>query len=45
MDLKVVLATVDEGFSFRRFKASGRGRVGSITRQNSHITVAVAAAA
>jgi len=29
----------NEGSSFRRFKAKARGRVGRITRRNTHITV------
>lgn len=29
----------DEGPSYRRFKAKARGRVGRITRRNTHITV------
>ena len=41
MDLKVVHATADGGFTFKRFHARGRGRGAAIQRQNTHITVAV----
>jgi large subunit ribosomal protein L22 len=41
MDLKVVHATANSGFTFKRFHARGRGRGAAIQRQNTHITVAV----
>ncbi len=42
MDLTVVHCSVDEGPTYSRWQARGRGRVGAINRRNSHITVAVA---
>lgn len=41
MDLRVVRSAVDEAFTFRRWRARGRGRVGAIEKRNSHITVTV----
>ena len=41
MDLKVVHATADEAFTFKRWHARGRGRGAVIRRRNTHITVAV----
>ncbi len=38
-DLWIKEIYADEGPSFRRFKAKARGRVGRITRRNTHITV------
>ena len=38
-DLWIKEIFADEGPSFRRFKAKARGRVGRITRRNTHITV------
>jgi large subunit ribosomal protein L22 len=38
-DLWIKEIYADEGASFRRFKAKARGRVGRITRRNTHITV------
>ncbi|TVR42356.1 MAG: 50S ribosomal protein L22 [Planctomycetota bacterium] len=42
MDLKVVHAVANEGFTLKRFHARGRGRGAAILRRNTHITVAVA---
>ena len=41
MDLKVVHAVANSGFTLKRFHARGRGRGAAIQRQNTHITVAV----
>ena len=38
-DLWIKEIYADGAPSFRRFKAKARGRVGRITRQNTHITV------
>jgi len=38
-DLWIKEIYADEGPSYRRFKAKARGRVGRITRRNTHITV------
>jgi len=39
--LKVVGATVDGGPVIKRFRARARGRVGSVHRPTSHITIVV----
>lgn len=41
MDLVVTNATVDKAFTIKRWMARGRGRVGKIEKQNSHVTVMV----
>ena len=39
--LKIVGITADEGMKLRRFRASARGRAGSIHKRHSHITVVI----
>lgn len=40
-DLHVGTVHVDQGPTFRRFRARARGRAGRITKRTSHITVTV----
>ena len=40
-DLHVGAVHVDQGPTFRRFRARARGRAGRITKRTSHITVTV----
>ena len=40
-DLHVGIVHVDQGPTFRRFRARARGRTGRITKRTSHITVTV----
>lgn len=40
-DLRIVEIYADEGERTKRFRARARGRVGKITRRNSHVTVVV----
>ena len=40
-DLRVGTVHVDQGPTFRRFRARARGRAGRITKRTSHITVTV----
>jgi large subunit ribosomal protein L22 len=40
-DLYVVRVTADEGRTLRRFRPKARGRVGSVHKRSTHITVVV----
>ena len=40
-ELRVGTVNVDQGPTFRRFRARARGRAGRITKRTSHITVTV----
>ena len=40
-DLRIVEIYANEGSRLKRFRARARGRVGTINRRNSHITVVV----
>jgi len=41
LDLRVTQCSVDEGFTLKRWKPCGRGRVHGIKKRCSHINVAV----
>ena len=40
-DLRIVEVFANEGRPLKRFRARARGRVGKVTRRNSHVTVVV----
>ena len=40
-DLRIVEIYANEGKRLKRFRARAKGRVGKITRRNSHITVVI----
>lgn len=42
LDLRIVESKVDEGWTLKRWRPEARGRVHSIKKRCSHITVAVA---
>ncbi|MHC5067082.1 MAG: 50S ribosomal protein L22 [Planctomycetota bacterium] len=42
LDLRVVESSVDEGFTIKRYRVCGRGRMHGIKKRCSHISVVVA---